>query len=291
MKIAFIGFGEAARAFRESLAETDPALVFSAYDILFSSEGTAGVTAETARTAGVEVASGPAEAVADADWVISAVTASSSLDAARSVADALKAGQVFVDINSVSPARKQATAELVAGNGAVYVDMAVMAPVHPRRHRTPVLVAGSLPDPLVDAIRRLDFAFEIVGEDVGSATAIKMVRSQFVKGLEAITVETLLAAAASGCFDRVLSSLSASYPGLDLKTLAPYQFERTLKHGVRRAAEMRESATTVNELGLEGALGEAIADIQQRMGDLPATDVDADDLEASLKRLLDEIRR
>ena len=34
MRIAFIGFGEAAHAFRESLAATDTALSFAAYDIL-----------------------------------------------------------------------------------------------------------------------------------------------------------------------------------------------------------------------------------------------------------------
>ena len=37
MRVAFIGFGEAARAFRESLAATDPALGFAAYDILVDS--------------------------------------------------------------------------------------------------------------------------------------------------------------------------------------------------------------------------------------------------------------
>lgn len=287
MKIAFIGFGEAARAFRDSLAAIDPSLTFAAYDILFDTEGLDGPTAEAARTAGVAVAASPAAAVSDAHWIVSAVTASSSLEAAASAADALHEGQIFVDINSVSPARKQRTAALVTAKGAAYVDMAVMAPVHPRGHRTPVLLAGELAPDFLDEVGRLGFDFEFVGEEIGAATAIKMVRSQFVKGLEAITVETLLAASASGCLDRVMASLSASYPGLDLPSLVPYQFERTLKHGIRRAAEMRESAVTVSELGLHGALGNAIADIQQRMGDLPADNIDADDLTEALARLVD----
>ena len=37
-----------------------------------------------------------------------------------------------------------------------------------------------------------------------------------MKGLEAITVETLLAAQASGCLDYILKSLGGSYPGLGL---------------------------------------------------------------------------
>jgi len=290
MKIAFIGFGEAARAFQESLAASEPELTFSTYDILFDTEGLDGPTGQAARTAGVSPLGSPAEAILHADWIVSAVTASSSLDAGRSVAPSLAAGQVFVDINSVSPGRKQETAALVADRAAAYVDMAVMAPVHPRGHRTPVLVAGPLLDSVMDTVCCLGFAFEVVGADIGAATAIKMVRSQFVKGLEAITVETLLAASASGCLDHIMRSLSTSYPGLDLPTLAPYQFERTLRHGVRRAAEMRESARTVDELGLTGALGNAIADVQQAMGDLPDDALSSGDLGEALARLV-ELRR
>jgi hypothetical protein len=97
-----------------------------------------------------------------------------------------------------------------------------------------------------------------------------MVRSLFVKGLEAITVETLLAAHASGCLDYILKSLGGSYPGLGLPDFARYQFERTTKHGKRRAAEMRESAVTLDGLGLHGALAAAIADVQEKMGGLSA---------------------
>lgn len=290
MKIAFIGFGEAGRAFQASLAETDPSLAFSTYDILFDSEGMDGKTARAARAASADPQAAPADAIKDADWIVSAVTASSSLAAAEEVVDAIRPGQTFVDINSVSPGRKQATAALLAPKGAAYVDMAVMAPVHPRGHRTPVLLAGALAPAFLETVDRLGFSYEIVDEEIGAATAIKMVRSQFVKGLEAVTVEALLAASASGCLDYVLKSLSATYPGLDLPKLASYHFERTLKHGVRRAAEMRESAATVRELGLHGDLGEAVADIQQMMGDLPIDDVDAEDFAGSLQRIV-ELRR
>ena len=93
-----------------------------------------------------------------------------------------------------------------------------------------------------------------------------MVRSLFVKGLEAITVEALLAAEASGCFDAILQSLSASFPGLGWPAFAEYQFDRTLRHGRRRAAEMRESAATLDALGLSGRLAAEIAGVQERMG-------------------------
>ncbi|NMG39578.1 DUF1932 domain-containing protein [Chelativorans sp. ZYF759] len=285
MHIAFIGFGEAARAFHDSLKAHEPSLVFSAFDILFDSEGPEGACAAAAHERGVRLAATPGEAAAGADWLVSAVTADQSLPAARSVGTSLGTGQFFFDINSVAPDRKRETEALLAPSGAVYVDMAVMAPVHPRGHRTPVLIAGQTAG-VMDMLGRLEFDFDVVGEEAGAATAIKMVRSLFVKGLEAITVETMLAATASGCLDRVLASLSGSYPGLKWPDIAEYNAERMLKHGKRRAAEMRESGATLDALGLDGDLARAVASLHDRMGALPADRLPGEDLAESAERLV-----
>lgn len=285
MRIAFIGFGEAARAFRDSLAEKDAALAFSAYDLLLDRDGESGDCAAAMRERGVDAAPTNKDAVAGADWVFSAVTADQSLEAVKATAPHLGAGQVFFDINSVSPERKRESAALVEASGAIYVDMAVMAPVHPRGHATPTLLAGGAADTVAARLSSLGFSFEIVGPEPGAATAVKMVRSLFVKGLEAITVETMLAAAASGCFERVMASLEKSYPGLELAKLGPYHFERSLQHGKRRAAEMRESAATLNALGLKGDLADAVADVHDAMGALAPTDLGDGDPAEEIGRL------
>ena len=275
MRIAFIGYGEAARAFHDSLSAQDPSLRFAAYDILLDGEGADGACGRAMHADGVERAASPQAAVDGVDWIVSAVTADQSFEAAQSIAPFAAPGQVVFDINSVSPQRKRDSAALFVPRGAAYVDMAVMAPVHPNGHRTPVLLGGAVPAAVEERLAGFGFAFERAGDTPGDATAIKMVRSLFVKGLEAITVETLLAASASGCLDYIAASLDKSYPGLKLPELAYYQFERTLKHGKRRAAEMRESARTLDDLGLTGALADAIADVQAAMGglaDAPARD-------------------
>lgn len=288
MQIAFIGFGEAARAFQESLSTKEPALGFAAYDILLDTEGPEGPCCTAMRARGVDVAASYGQAISGADWIVSAVTADQSIEAVKSALTHLKPGQVFIDINSVSPRRKRDSAALLEPTGAIYVDMAVMAPVHPRGHRTPVLLAGPVNE-LRHGFATLDFNFEIVGQEAGAATAIKMVRSLFVKGLEAITVETLLAAAAAGCLDYILKSLSGSYPGLGFPDFAGYQFERMVKHGKRRAAEMRESAATLDDLRLHGRLAEAVAEVHERMGGLSG--VPAAELRETVARLLAERRR
>src|SRR5690606_34383578 len=101
MKIAFIGFGEAARAFTQTLREQG-GLSFCAYDVLLDSNAPKETPLrDAAASLDVELRPSAADAVRDADWVFAAVTAADSLDAAKSVASHLKAGQVYIDINSV----------------------------------------------------------------------------------------------------------------------------------------------------------------------------------------------
>jgi 3-hydroxyisobutyrate dehydrogenase-like beta-hydroxyacid dehydrogenase len=190
MRIAFLGFGEAARAFHDSLALKIDHSQFRAYDRLLDEPAAAEDMQLAMTSRGVSVASSPAE-LADAEWIFSAVTADQSLEAAKSILPHLGQGALLVDINSVSPQRKVETSALVDATGADYLDMAVMAPVHPKGHATPVLIAGKNARPILDRLLSLGFNGEVAGEAPGSATAIKMVRSVFVKGLEAITVEAL----------------------------------------------------------------------------------------------------
>ena len=289
MKIAFIGYGEAARAFTDTLSTKPGVEIVAAYDIRQDQD-----IASAATSRGLRFETDVASAVAGADWIISAVTADRSLEAVESVLDHLCQGQILIDINSVSPGRKRQSAELVTARNADYVDVAVMAPVHPRGHATPVLLAGPTAEDMRGDFERLGFKFEIVGDAVGEATAIKMVRSMFVKGLEALTVETLMAAATAGCFERVVKSLAETFPGLGWPDNARYMFERTLHHGIRRAAEMRESAVTYDELGFVGALADKIADVQEGMGTIAATDLPDGELEdavAEIARLRREAAR
>jgi 3-hydroxyisobutyrate dehydrogenase-like beta-hydroxyacid dehydrogenase len=91
-----------------------------------------------------------------------------------------------------------------------------------------------------------------ISDRVGVASAIKMCRSIIVKGLEAITVESMFTARRYGAEKEVLDSLAATYPGMGWDAALPdYLISRVAEHGKRRAAEMREAAQTVADAGLE----------------------------------------
>ena len=265
--LAFIGFGEAAQAFCQGWAGQHPAQV-RAYDRKTDAADSApGKRGDYARW-GVTGAETTAAATAGASLVVSVVTADQALAAAQAAAEALARDTLFFDMNSVAPDTKKAAAAAVERMGARYVDVAVMAPVHPALTRVPLLVSGPHAEAGAAALRDLGFAPRIVAGGVGRASAIKMIRSIMIKGLEALTAECLLSARAAGVDGEVIASLDASFPGWDWAARGDYNLDRMLVHGQRRAAEMRESAATAAALGQGGGMAAATADWQQRLGAL-----------------------
>jgi len=265
LAFCFIGFGEAGQAMASGLRETGVERI-TAWDILFPQrEG-----AELVRAGegiGVRCAASAADAVRGADIVVSAVTAASSVEAAKSVKAHLAGRPFLLDINSVSPGRKQETADLI-GASARYIDVAVIAPIHPARHQTPMLLAGPDAATLLSPLSALGMRVSVAGAEVGAASAIKMVRSVIIKGVEALTLECFLAAARAGVVDQVAASLKNNYPGLEWSKIIPYNLERMARHGERRAAEMEEVAETLRELGVEPLMSNATVKRQREMGEI-----------------------
>ena len=268
-RVSFIGFGEAGQAIASGLRETGIERI-AAWDILFPAPEGARLKAAGAAI-GVRLATSAADAVRDTDMVISAVTAASSVDAARSVADHLSGNPYYLDINSVSPGRKQETARLLDGR-ARYVDVAVIAPIHPARHKTPLLIAGPHAEAVAPLLNEMEMKLSIVPGETGKAAAIKMIRSVMIKGMEALSLECFLAASRAGLLEEVTASLKNNYPTLDFTKIADYNIERMASHGERRAAEMEESAVTLRELGLDPLMVEATVARQREMGALGKND-------------------
>jgi 3-hydroxyisobutyrate dehydrogenase-like beta-hydroxyacid dehydrogenase len=285
--IALIGFGEAAEAFRTGWG-SDRASKVRAFDVKALDPAEAALVADRCRRADVACCLGPAEALAGAVLVVCLVTADQALRAAEAAAPHLAPGALWVDGNSCAPQTKRAAAAVVEAAGGRYVDMAIMAPVHPRRHETPVLVAGPAAEAAAAALRKLGMTPEVAGGTIGDASMIKMLRSVMVKGMEALTAECVLAARRAGVEAAVLASLQASDPGVDWESRAAYNLERMMVHGLRRAAEMREVAATLRGLGLPERMAGATAAWQDEIG---ALGLDGGPAEVLVRadRILDEL--
>jgi 3-hydroxyisobutyrate dehydrogenase-like beta-hydroxyacid dehydrogenase len=241
-RIALIGFGEAGSAFADAAAWRSRA---SAYDILAGRR-------EAIRASGIVGSEDVADILADARTVLSLVTADAALEAALAALPLLGDGAVFCDMNSVAPSTKRAAAQAFADGGKDYVDVAIMAPVEPARLDVPLLVSGPAGVAASQMLGAAGFRdVRLVGEDVGRASAIKMLRSVMIKGIEALTAEMMAAADILGVTEEVIGSLDGSEKQTRWAERAAYNLERMHVHGLRRAAEMEEAAKTLIDAGVE----------------------------------------
>ena len=259
--IALIGYGEVGGIFGAAVAPQVKST--RAFDIR-TSEAMRGRAARDR----IALCTSAAEAVADADLVISAVTASATRDAAQSIAAAVRRGAYVLDINSASPRVKVQCGALVDEAGGRYVESAVMTSVPPYGIAVPMLLGGAHADSLVDALTSLGFKARVAARELGVASAIKMCRSVMIKGMEAIVIESFLAARRYGVEREVLDSLAETFPTIDWEKQGRYFWSRVAQHGKRRAEEMREAAATVREIGLEPLMASAIAERHQWIADL-----------------------
>lgn len=262
INVAMIGFGEAAGAFAPAIAAS--ARHVAVYDRKTDDLATRDAKLDEIAYAGLTARSTAAEALVDAQVVLSLVTADQALVVAQTAT--LAPGAWWFDMNSVAPDTKRAAAAAI---GDRYVDVAVMSPVLPGRSRVPLLVSGPHAEQAADLLRSIGFAdVTVMGERVGMASSIKMIRSVMVKGIEALSTECALAADAAGVLPQVVASLDASWPGADWGRRFDYNLDRMMVHGTRRAAEMREVVATLDALGTGSPMTRGTVERQAAIGAL-----------------------
>ena len=263
IRLAFIGYGEVGKLFtRQFLARGG--IEIAVYDLLLDDAARGPAMQAAAKAAGVRVARDAADAATNADIVFSAVTAAAAGEVAAQAAAYLRPAQVFFDINSASPATKRAAAAQVAQSGAHYIEGAVMAAVAAPGIRVPILAGGPHAASVEPRLLALGMNVRAVSAEPGRASAMKLCRSIVIKGLEVLMVDCAAAARKWGVEDEVFASLQETYPSIDFAEMADYMAERVGNHGIRRAAEMREAAMMLADLGLDPKLAAAIADSQER---------------------------
>lgn len=287
-RIATIGFGEAARAFASGWRETHTGRITS-FDVKINDPAARPELYSHAGEADVEIMLTVREAIDAAPFIFSLVTVDQAVLAARSAASWLAPGSIWFDCNSSSPESKLEAAAVIESSGGRYVDVAIMAPVYRKKHRTPLLVSGPHSEEAKTILTLLGMHADCAGPKTGQASAVKMIRSVMIKGLEALTVECIVAARSAGVETLVLESLQASDPGIDWKARSSYNLERMIAHGTRRAAEMREVAATIAFLGLPARMSNATAEWQDQIAGL-RLECGEDDLEERADRILGAFR-
>ena len=268
--VGLVGYGEVGRILAEDLRAQG--VKVAAYDLKLTTAEREPLLAHAIQH-GVTLTDSHAGLASEADFVISAVTASQTVNVAEACAPHMRHGAFYLDFNSASPGAKQAAGALIDAAGARYVEGAVMTSIPPYRIKVPLLLGGAAAQALLDAITPLGFEGKVASEKLGVASATKMCRSVMIKGLEAMVIESFTAARHYGVEDAVLASLKETFPGIDWEKQGAYFFQRVIEHGRRRSEEMFESANTVRDVGMPAFSAQGTAERQAWMADLADTGV------------------
>lgn len=291
-KVTFIGFGEAAMTFVKGWGNACPANI-KAYDIKINDpeETTRQKKYCEYKNSGVIGCPDLAQALHDTAIIFSLVTADQALSAAKDAADHMAADHMandalYLDCNSCAPDTKRKAAEIISAAGGLYVDVAVMAPVKVDLSKVPLLLSGRHAETARAVLEKLNMTASVMSLDVGDASSVKMMRSIMIKGTEALMMECILSARKAGVEDIVLKSLADSFS----KEKATYMLERMTKHGLRRAAEMKEVSLTIEQLGLTGRMAKATAQWQQQIGELEINEPDTENYQTLADNILGRLK-
>ncbi len=247
--ITFIGFGEVASVFSEALSTNGAQL--SAFDPKVVGPDGLAVLQSRARVPGIRFLP-LAEAVRDADLVLSTVPPQAAPEVARQCAACLTPGQIYVDFASTTPATKIALARIIDGCGAGFVEGVILGAVGVTGAATPALTAGKRGADVAGTLRRLGLNVSFFEGALGQASLFKLLRSIFSKGLEALLLETLIAARKAGLGQQLWDEVVHDLMGRS-------SFERIASNWIlthpaactRRWHEVRDVVATLEELGVE----------------------------------------
>ena len=220
--------------------------------------------APVATPPGVRRCPTPAEAVAGAEVVVALTPQADARVALTQALADIPAGALYADLSTSAARLKAELAELAGGRGLAFVDVAMMSIVPGNGIRLPALASGTGAHRFVTAFRPLGMDVEAVAGPAGLASTHKLLRSVVMKGLAALVIEAVEAAAAAGCSDWLWANLAAEIDKADGPFLARL-VKGTGQHAVRRLHEMEASAELLRELGIKPVMTDSTVETLRRV--------------------------
>jgi 3-hydroxyisobutyrate dehydrogenase len=252
MNITIIGLGEVGRAYAKAL--------HAAGHTLQLCNARAGVAAQACADAlGLPLHLVPGEWLRTSDAVLLCVTGSAAPQVVAHCTPWMAPGATLCDMTTASPDAKRSAAAVLRQQGLQYLDVAIMGAVAMGGHTTPLLVAG-------DDAGAFKHWMEAAGGRVsalpagtaGDAMALKLLRSTFTKGLEALSVELLMAAERQGLREALYTQLQ-DIDDTPLRTFLDMLVRTHVLHAKRRSTEVQEATTELARQGLESVVLPGVA--------------------------------
>jgi 3-hydroxyisobutyrate dehydrogenase-like beta-hydroxyacid dehydrogenase len=283
MKLGFIGFGGAGYGLAKGLRQAGMEEIHF-YDRRQGLPPFDEVIRRHAAETDAVMADGIDCLLSRAEVIISCVTGAMAVSVAEQAAPFLRPEHIYGDVNTASPQIKEQVAAIVERSGADFADAAMMGAIPAFLHRVPILASGSGAARFQAALQPYGMNITISGEKPGQASAIKMFRSIFMKGLLSLLLEMLTATHRYGVDATVLSSIATSLDGIPFVETARLQMTKGVVNADRMAHEMEEVIATLDGMGAPAGMSRAAREkllwcagfgLRERFGgELPSTLLD-----------------
>ena len=292
--IATLGLGEAGTAIAKGLAQVwrakSPSRRILSVDTALGDNIRGAAIAERARSIGIEIEGRYDQRLADAGAVFSVVTGVDAKSAALAARDVLKPGTLFFDVNTLTGPQTVAIAAEMEQAGIDYVDFAAMGGFSTSGYQVPFVISGPAAQRAQALLKPLGFDVTIMSDRAGDASAVKIIRSVMVKGIEALGVECLVAAHRAGLVEEVLNCFS----DIDARTFAGMVKSLTRSHVVhakRRMEEMDKAQENLLELGIKPLMSERTRQSHARTVDaaIAPSDAELPSFEQALELLSEKV--
>lgn len=271
--IAVIGLGEVGTAFAEALRTRE-------VDLKVASRPSVRAF-EAAKRLGVDLDTDVARAASTADIVLLTTTGDALHEVVGRIAPVLRKDAILADLTAGAAAQAVAAADMLGAGRSRFVDVAIMGAVSLYGVRTPLLASGDLATEFATRMNALGFAVSARERSaVGDASSLKLLRSLFAKGLDALVVESMLAAEALGLRHDLVDLLS-DFDARPLRDHVDMYLRTHPQHAARRLAEMELSEAQLESLRLPSLTTRATIERYRRTvkltveGSLPSTAMDA----------------
>ena len=220
-----------------------------------------------------------AELLAASNYILSVVTPQSCREVADDVSRSLHGHQVFIDLTSTAPAVKRMIGATVTNSGAKFVEGVILGAV--RSFASPIiLLGGPTGDSAALVLQQYGLAARFYSPEIGRASAFKMLRSIFSKGMEAVLVETLVAACRAGLLDEIWEEIRTTLSKGNVEDTLETWIRSHARSAQRRCHEMQEVSQFLEEIGIQPVLPRAFGQVFARSLELGVSDAFLQDPES-----------
>ena len=248
MKITIVGLGEVGRCYALALASR------TTVELLFCEQRIAPAAQRLADELGVQIHPGIGDWLVESDCVLSCVVGTQSLEVTRECLAHLKPGTLFADLTTAAPERKRLAGAEAVQQRVDYVDVAIMGAIAYLREKTPLLCSGAKADAFVELLLSAGAtARALPASQPGDAITLKILRSVFTKGMEALAVDVLLAAERQ----QLRPALYEVLKDIDQAPLPAFLemlVSTHVVHATRRLHEVEEAERQLASLGIASSV-------------------------------------